>query len=104
MARSSDGNGEVVYTLRELCSACRVEHDYVLKLVSHGIIEPRDDRQREWHFTAAEVSRTSRAYRLHEDLELNFEGVALALELMDRNRRLKERVRFLEQLMDRLQQ
>lgn len=94
----------LVYTMKELCQACRVDQDYVIELVAHGIIEPRDGGQRAWHFTTAEVSRTRRAHRLHQDLELNLEGVALALELMDQNRRLKERVRFLEQLMERLQQ
>jgi len=95
---------DVVYTVTELCRACRIEQSYVVELVSHGIIEPQDDNKGVWHFDAAEAARTRRASRLHRDLDLDLEGVALALELMDRNRKLRERVRFLEQLINRLEQ
>ncbi|MEX2488688.1 MAG: chaperone modulator CbpM [Pseudomonadales bacterium] len=105
MDRSSEYIDEdVIYTVKELCTACRIEKSYVVELVSHGIIEPRDDNRNVWRFDAVEAARTRRAYRLHRDLDLNLEGVALALELMDRNRKLNERVRFLEQLIQRLEQ
>lgn len=105
MDRSSEYIDEnVVYTVTELCRVCRIEHSYVVELVSHGIIEPLEDSSSDWRFDATEAARTRSARRLHRDLELNLEGVALALELMDRNRYLRERVRYLEQLIERLEQ
>lgn len=105
MDRSSEYVDEnVIYTVTELCRVCRVEYSYVAELVSHGIIEPVEDSRDNWRFDAAEAARTRSAYRLHRDLDLNLEGVALAMELMDRNRYLRDRVRFLEQLIERLEQ
>lgn len=105
MDRSSEYiDEEVIYTVKELCAACRIEQSYVIELVAHGIIEPQQESRNVWKFDAVEAARTRRAYRLHRDLDLNLEGVAIALELMDRNRKLKERVRFLEQLINRLEQ
>ena len=90
----------VTLTLRlsELCEQVAVEREEVEALVAHGILVPLNRHASEWDFDASLVPRLTRAMRLRQDLELNWPGVALALELLDEleqvrreNRRLLQR-------------
>jgi hypothetical protein len=46
--------------------------------------------------------RCIKARRLQQDLELDLQGVALILELLDQNRHLQRRLQHVEQLVRRL--
>lgn len=109
----------VVYTVSELCRQTNLEMDYVKELISCGIIEPGfASHQNAPHqngtnnikstkpkrFSQSALIRIHRARRLQRDLDLNLEGVALVMDLMDRNRELKARAEFLERLINRLHQ
>lgn len=50
----------------------------------------------------AALSRLALCLRLHQDLQLNWAGAALAVELLDELRTLRLRVQQLERLLDRL--
>ncbi|MFT4796586.1 MAG: chaperone modulatory protein CbpM [Candidatus Azotimanducaceae bacterium] len=89
------------YTLIEFCVVASVDEQLVIELVEHGILEPESD-QDHWLFPTEALARCLRAERLRHDLELDFHGVALALELTDKNQRLRQRIDYLEQLVDRL--
>lgn len=89
------------FTLTEFCQVARVDADFVEELVGLGIIEPRYEAGYAY-FTQREASRCRKALRLQNDLELNLHGVALALELMEANTRLRRRVAYLSRVMDRL--
>lgn len=86
-------------TLAELCRSCGVHVEWVTLLVEEGVLEPRRDHTRgvHWRFPARELPRVHVAARLQRDLGLNVSGVALALELIDEIRSLRERVDALEQ-------
>ena len=95
----------VTLTLRlsELCEQIAVERQDVEALVAHGILVPVDPRAGEWDFDTRAIPRLTRALRLRQDLELNWPGVALALELLDEleqvrreNRRLLQRLQRFE--------
>lgn len=92
--------GERVYTMQEFCTLTHLPADHVRELVALGILEPRRDQER-WTFTASQLNRCMKAERLRQDLELNLHGVALALELMERNSRLRRRVTYLEHVLER---
>ena len=94
-------SGEIRYTLIEFSELTHLEPDYIRELVAVGIIEPGIE-QDYWYFSRSHIDRCMRAERLREDLELNLHGVALALELMDRNRRLLRRIAYLDRMMARL--
>jgi chaperone modulatory protein CbpM len=93
---------ELEYSLVEFCRVTHLKAEYIHELVDHGILEPAVDADR-WLFGTEHISRCLRAERLREDLELNLHGVALALELLERNQRLRRRITHLEQLIARLQ-
>lgn len=92
---------DIEYTLTEFCKLTSLNADTVRELVGVGIIEPRRKRDY-WIFSTREISRCLRAERLMHDLELNPHGAALALELMEQNRRLQRKLTYLEQLVSRL--
>jgi chaperone modulatory protein CbpM len=80
---------EVPLSLAELCRACNAAPELVLQLVEHGVIEPQGAGPQAWVFAGASLRRTRVALRLLHDLELNLQGAALAVELLDEIARLQ---------------
>ena len=75
--------------LEELCRMCQASEEFVLALVAEGVIEPHGPSRSEWRFTGRCVRRTQVALRLHQDLDVNLPGVALALDLLEEIQRLR---------------
>lgn len=73
----------------EFCSICHASEDFVVELVAEGVLEPRGGDRTRWRFTGRSVRRTQVAIRLHEDLDVNLPGVALALDLLEEIERLR---------------
>lgn len=89
---------ESTLALAELCEICRVEADLVLDLMDEGILEPvGQTRSGTPAFPAVAVRRVRVFRRLQRDLGVNRAGAGLALELLDEVRRLRARLRVLEQ-------
>jgi len=74
---------DVSLSLAELCQACNAERDLVLQLVEHGVIEAQGSAPQVWVFTGSSLQRTRVALRLLHDLELNLQGAALAVDLLE---------------------
>ncbi len=91
-------------TLTELCHRVSLPEHAVIEIVEVGIVEPVAGSSRTWRFDNQTVVVVSRAARLHEELALDWPGVALALELLDEidtlrreNEQLRQRLnRFLD--------
>ena len=80
--------GEVVeehveFTLIELCRVTGASEEQFTLWVNEGAFEPRGAHIEEWRFSGASLRRAVTAQRLTRDLELNAQGVALALDLLD---------------------
>jgi chaperone modulatory protein CbpM len=73
----------------EFCRVCHASEEFVIELVDEGVIEPRGTDRARWRFTGRSVQRTQVAIRLHEDLDINLPGVALALDLLEELERLR---------------
>nr|WP_246888887.1 chaperone modulator CbpM [Pseudomonas chlororaphis] len=73
-----------------------------LDVVEHGILDPHGSAPRDWRFTDYELAVAKRAAKLRRDLELEWEGVALALELLDEVRELRMENQMLKQRLGRL--
>ncbi len=84
---------EHTLSLGDLCRCCGVHADVIVTLVEEGIIEPRGETSGRWSFSAGSLRRAMVAMRLHRDLGVNFEGVALAIELLERIEALEARLR-----------
>lgn len=81
-----------VVSLAELCNCCALPAEQVLVMVEHGIIEPLPERTAHgrWQFTGQCVLRVQTAVRLQRDLGINLAGAALALDLLDEIRQLRQ--------------
>ncbi|QAX83074.1 chaperone modulatory protein CbpM [Pseudomonas sp. DTU12.3] len=88
--------------LAEFCEAADLSDVYVIEIVEHGILEPQGAQPREWLFTDYELALAKRAAKLRHDLELEWEGVALALDLLEEVRELRTENRMLRQRLGRL--
>lgn len=90
----------ITYTLVEFCTVANLEESVVVEFVEHGILEPVFAKD-QWLFPAESINRCFRAERMRQELHLNLHGVALAMELSERNQKLRQRLDYLEQLVDR---
>ncbi|MFJ4194103.1 chaperone modulator CbpM [Pseudomonas sp. NPDC089534] len=88
--------------LAEFCEATDLSDAYVIEIVEHGILEPQGAQPREWRFTDVELTLARRAAKLRHDLELEWEGVALAMELLEEVKALRAENRMLRQRLARL--
>ncbi|MBV4486452.1 chaperone modulatory protein CbpM [Pseudomonas sp. SWRI153] len=88
--------------LAEFCEAADLSDVYVIEIVEHGILEPQGEQPRDWRFTDYELTLARRAAKLRRDLELEWEGVALALDLLEEVRELRAENRMLRQRLGRL--
>lgn len=83
-------------TLGELCRLCRLSAEDLFEMVDQGLLEPRGASPQEWSFPAYDVARIQAVRRLQTDLGVNLAGAALALDLVEELRRLRERLRRLD--------
>ena len=80
---------QVSISMSEICLACSCRSEWVLELVSEGILEPLRREHDEWFFSGNSLSLAQAAHRLQRDLGVNIAGVALVLELLDEIRLLR---------------
>lgn len=95
---------QTTFTLREICERGDVHAEFVIKLVSHGVIAPVTEGEvSQWRFDLPALTRLRKAQRLQRDLDINIPGLAMSLELLDDVQQLRREVdrlnRQLRQLM-----
>lgn len=90
--------------MRTLCREADVSADYVIEIVEHGIVEPKGRTPDEWLFDDQAPLLTKRAAKLREQLQLEWEGVALALELLEEVQHLRTENSMLRQRLGRFTQ
>ena len=88
--------------MAQFCEATDLSDVYVIEIVEHGILEPQGAQPREWRFTDYELALAKRAAKLRRDLDLEWEGVALALDLLEEVRELRAENLMLKQRLGRL--
>ena len=80
----------------ELCQAIGLQKDIVIQMVEYHLIEPAGNSPKEWEFDSIAFKRAKMAANIHRDLEINLQGVALALDLLDKIEQLENRLSRLE--------
>lgn len=75
-------------TLQEVCSSTGLSRETVVDIVEHGIVEPQGEAPEQWLFDDRCLCLVQRARRLQRDLELNWQGIALVIELLEQRDRL----------------
>ena len=82
-------------TLTELCELSGLSESELRILVDFGAIAPADPDAREWTFSADRLVVARSASRLRKDFDLDAQGLALAVALLERVRDLEEQLRAL---------
>ena len=82
----------------EICRLCRIDAAMVAELTELGALAPRGGRRDEWQLPASSLPRLRIMGRLMRDLGVNASGAALAVELLEAQRALEQRIRLLERL------
>ena len=73
----------------------------MIEIVEHGIVEPSGKTPEEWLFDDQAPVLAKRAAKLQRELELEWEGVALALQLLDEVQQLRSENSMLRQRLGR---
>ena len=74
----------------ELCQRNNLDTDFVVQCVEVGIADPQGNSPGEWSFTSNAAVRIQKAYRLQRDLEIDLNGLAVVLDLLDEMESLQE--------------
>jgi hypothetical protein len=82
-------------SLAELCELSGLSESEVRILVDFGAIAPADPDARDWTFSADRLVVARSASRLRRDFDLDPQGLALAIALLERVRDLEEQLRDL---------
>jgi hypothetical protein len=82
-------------TLAELCELSGLSESELRVLVDFGAIAPRDPDASVWTFSAERLVVARSASRLRKDFDLDPQGLALAVALLERVRDLEEQLRDL---------
>ncbi|SMG66426.1 [weak similarity to] transcriptional regulator, MerR family [methanotrophic bacterial endosymbiont of Bathymodiolus sp.] len=82
----------------QLCHCCSLSEEQITCMIEHGIIEPLEPllTTSYWQFSGDCIIRIQTAVRLQHDLEINLAGTALALELLDEIKSLRQQVKSLQ--------
>ena len=79
----------VQFSLHEFCECAELPQESVLEIVEQGIVEPTGPTPEQWVFDAAALATAKRALRLQRDLQIEWAGIALALQLLDELEQLR---------------
>jgi chaperone modulatory protein CbpM len=89
-------------TLLELAECSGFAEAELRELVELGALEPVDIDAPEWHFSAQCISSARAACRLRNDFELDSQGLALVLSLLDRVQELEAALQRLNARLPRI--
>lgn len=91
-------------SLEEFCQSAELPIEYLFEIVEQGIIEPRGPAPENWRFDTRALLVARRAARLRRDLDLEWPGIALALDLLEELEQLRRENRRLRRRLGRFQQ
>lgn len=90
-------------TLEELCEICGIPVERVNEYISHAVITPTAGAvPQEWEFDLTQLRRIKTALRLQHDLEINLQGAALVLDLLQELEHLRAHAKLLEKHFSKL--
>lgn len=90
-------------SLTELCEITVVSKEAIIEIVEHGIVEPLGGDPDSWRFDTRMLITTRRAVRLYRDLEIDWSGIAMAINLLDELEELREQNKSLTMRLSRFE-
>ncbi len=91
-------------TVSELCDCVQISEDILIEIVHQGILEPQGNSPQSWTFDDSMVDVLKRAVRLRRELEIEWAGIAVALDLLNELDQLKTENQNLRQRLERFLQ
>lgn len=70
-------------SLSELCLATNLSSELLIEIIEEGIIEPIGNNPDDWQFSVHTITVVQKATRLHQDLDINWPGIALSISLLE---------------------
>lgn len=91
-------NWSACLRMGDMAALCGIHPDLIHRFVRLGLVDPigRDNVRGEWLFSRDAVSVVKKVLRLRNELGINYTGVGLVLELLERIDYLEGRIRELE--------
>lgn len=89
------------YSFEELCDVTELSSHVIIEIVEHGIVEPEGADPQHWSFNTQMITVTKKACRLHRDLGIDWQGIALAINLMDELEQLRAQNQQLQSRLNR---
>ncbi|PVZ82801.1 chaperone modulator CbpM [Serratia sp. S1B] len=81
---------QITLTITEFCLHTGVTESELQEVVGLGVIHPYDQNSDNWLFDDGALVVFNRAQRLQRELDLDWPGIAVALELLDEINRLRK--------------
>ncbi|MGD9659640.1 MAG: chaperone modulator CbpM [Porticoccaceae bacterium] len=87
--------------VEELCRATLLSKEDIIEIVHQGIVDPSGNAPIHWQFDATMVTRVHKAVRIQRDFDIDWPGIALALELLEQLEAERRKTAMLEQRLSR---
>lgn len=88
-------------SLTDICLAVELPETVFVELVHHDIVRPIGSVPEHWQFDTAMIGIAKRAARLHRDLELDWEAVAVVEKLIEQREQLQRENQLLRRRLER---
>lgn len=86
------GDAQDALSFDIFCAQLHSPAETVEALVAYGVVHPRGRAPEEWRFSVGDLRKARIGMRLCRDLELNWAGAALVLELLERMEDLERQI------------
>lgn len=80
-------------SLEQLCAACALEHDWLVRRVQEGLIPVTGTVIAEWRFSTAQLSRARRMREIERSFDAAPELAALVADMLEEMDALRARLR-----------
>src|SRR3990167_2952790 len=80
--------------INELSQAVHLEREIIIEMVEYHLIEPEGESPETWQFDDICLKRAKTAASFNRDLEINWPGVAMVLDLLERIEELEQKLRI----------
>ena len=85
-----DAEKEPHLNVEEICFCASIDEDMLNDIVGYSIVTPISGQYpREWLFCVSEVEIVKRAVRIYRDLNVDWMGIALILNLLEESHKLE---------------
>jgi chaperone modulatory protein CbpM len=93
----------VQLNIHEFCQCAELPQASLVEIVEHGIVEPSGLTPEQWLFDSSALTIVKRALRLQNALQIEWAGVALALQLLDELEQLRAENSHLRRRLSRFE-